>query len=152
MSEKLIIVEPATGRDRTGYGITHRSVGTVRMTGKGIHNPSHAHTLNVWDNTGRPNLHNGQPVRFVGQYGKTEGGNGAYMCPNGRATDSALSLLFSAEATVISAHRSGFERPATPVTLALGDTVTVADTDGNVIGRFTVAAKPLHNPHLEPVI
>ncbi len=106
------------------YGIVRESVTVHRFHGRGIHNRNFSHRLQVWDN--RP----------------AEGGG--YLDPRGRATDSPRSLLWSAQAMVITAGERLERDPQGPA-LALGDVVTV---DGE---RFTIEALPLHDPHCTPV-
>lgn len=80
---------------RAHYGIRYLSRYVFR-TSRG----SHPTRVVYWDNTGRENPRNGEPVRF-GEYGPIDGGHGKYLDPHRRATDAAVSILLSPEASAI---------------------------------------------------
>lgn len=85
--------------------------------------------LVAWDNTGRPNLRNGQPTRW-GNAGAIDGGNGQYLDPNNLATDAPVSVLITPEASVITdsgtntgTQASGQVYDANRTVLRTGDTL-----------------------------
>lgn len=129
MAEVTINLVPAREYDALSYGIVLRSETEHRMEGRGIHNRGSRHVLQVWMNRER---------------------DGVRQDPLGRPTSEPLSYLWSPQASVITAHPG--LRDSTPQgrSLELGDTV-VLEIGGKVFGRFTVEAKPLHNPHLVPL-
>lgn len=97
--------------------------------------------INVWDNTGRPNRRNGEPIRW-GQCGPLDGGDGLYLDPHNEATDAETSILITPEATVISAHGDGtgteasgqvYAEQAGP--LRSGDILRLTFPDGSVLVR-----------------
>jgi hypothetical protein len=146
----IIVIGEADAYDREHYGITGRSVGTYYVTGPNVHNRHHAHQINVWDNTVRPNRTQGEPVRYVGNYGMKSGGPGKYRDPNGNDTDAATSVLMSAQASVITAHAALRPTPAVG-TLTVGDVVTLVDGVGRLIGTYRVTSKMLSDPYLAPI-
>ena len=92
MTVHTIVLE--TARPNT-YGITYRS--TSVYSASRSYSPTR---IVVWDNTGRPNMRNGQPQRWT-NYGKRDGGNGRFLDPANNATDDAVSVLLTPESTVI---------------------------------------------------
>lgn len=132
---------------RTTYGVEYESTTLHKMTGKGLHNPSFPHRIDVWDNTRRPNPRNGQPVRF-GDYGPVDGGNGRYLGPDRRATDDEQTFTVSAQSVMLAARP--VERAPYGADLAVGQTVTVRYPDGRTVD-MVVTARQLADPVLVPV-
>lgn len=148
-----VTIADATAYERDTYGITGRSAYVYRVAGKGLHNASFPHRVVVWDNTCRPNLHRGEPVRMVGEHGKREGGPGAYVDPHGRDTDSPLSVLLSSESVAITAHGANTGAAASgqvyaAETLRVGDAVTLVRADGTELGAYVITARFLGDPVL----
>lgn len=119
---------------RDTYGVLLTSKTRHRVTGRGVHNPHHDHTLDVWENKMRDDY---------------EGQAEAYKDPRGGTTERRYSFLLSPHANVISA------RPL-PEETTLGDPIEMGGVvqvsiEGFGIGWFQVMAKPLQNPHLIPV-
>jgi hypothetical protein len=96
----IIGIRPATANEAS-YGIAGRSTYVYRTS-----RSSSPTRITIWDNTGRPNPRNGQPVNW-GQYGPISGGNGQYLDPNNQATDAPTSYLIGTEATCIDAYGTG---------------------------------------------
>jgi hypothetical protein len=148
MTEHVIPMVVADANRRT-YGIEHVSRYVYRINGA-RHNPYAPHRLQAWSNLRRPNPHPGE-VRW-GQHGPI-GGDGRYLDPHNRATDSPHSLLFSAEATVITNNGTNTGTEASGQVyatedLAIGDTVILRYPDGTLSDSFQVTAKPLSDPIL----
>jgi hypothetical protein len=127
MAEHTVDLVPAGAYWRDAYGILLESETMHDFTGRGIHNPHHRHTLQVWEN---------KPAND---------GSGLLKSPDGSGnTSEPYTFLWSPSANVISAH------PGEPVkqgpTLALGDVVTLK-VHGYVIGQIQCRARSLHNPH-----
>jgi len=124
---------PASDYDRASYGILLTSATQHDFTGRGIHNPHHRHTLQVWDNSRRPNR-------------EAEGAAGqAYLDPQHQPTDQRYSFRWSPHANVISLHQVDV-LPAVGPTLRLGDVLTL-NIHGYVIGEIQCRARSLQNPH-----
>ena len=122
----------ASDYQREHYGVLLESVTQHSVTGKGVHNRSHPHTVDVWAN------------RLEFADGRAE----CYLDPRGRATEAPYSFLLKAQAVVISINK--IDRPAQGDTLAIGDIVRLT-VHGFSIGWFQIMALPLHDPHLVPV-
>lgn len=119
---------------RDTYGVLLTSKTRHRVTGRGVHNPHHDHTLDVWENKMRDD--------YAGQAE-------AYKDPRGGFTEARYSFLLSPHANVIALNPidDGLEQGDD---IALRDIVQVT-IEGFSIGWFQVFAKPLQNPHLVPV-
>lgn len=138
MAHHMIVMDTAKAND---YGITHRGRNVFDTTGS--HSPTR---LVAWDNTGRPNPRNGEPVRF-GQYGPAGGGDGKYLDPHNEATDAPASLLLTPESTCITSSGTNTGTVASgqvfaPGRLADGDTATLSFPDGTT--REAVLHFPPH--------
>jgi hypothetical protein len=117
--------------DSNDYGILLQSKTVHRFVGKGVHNPSFDHLLQVWQN--RPSRARGADLNRV-------------VDPHGRPTNEFYSYMFSAIPSVISLVPRG-PQPEHGVTLELGAVVTLR-IHGYVIGIFQVRAQVAHDPHL----
>jgi hypothetical protein len=133
MTTTTVNLVPASKYERETYGILLVSETEHDFVGRGIHNRHHGHILQVWEN--KPLYIGDEAERF-------------YRDPRGGTTPERFSYLWSPQAVVISAHPGKNVEQGEP--LALGDTVTVA-VHGYPLGDFTVAARSLHNPHLERI-
>lgn len=121
----MTIIHMATANDNSqSYGIRLVSISLHRITGKGIHNPSFNHKLQVWEN---------------GAYGdpKTD--------PYGKPFTEAFSYLWSAVPSVISAHPQ--KADILGPTLAVGDGITLM-IGGYPIGDFVLTAGRWTDPYL----
>lgn len=116
---------------RDNYGVLLTSELQVRFVGRGIHNPHHLHSLDVWSNKVRQDYS-----------GQAE----AYKDPMGHLTADRESFLFSPHANVISS-RPGKPAEVAPEAFEIGD-VVVLDVHGYPIGAFEVEARRGYNPHL----
>lgn len=132
-----------------GYGIRAKSMyvyETVRS-----HYPTR---VVLWDNTGRPNKRNGEPVRY-GEYGPRDGGNGRWLDPHNKATDDMLTILLSTESIGISStpgmstgQRGSGQEWAIADKMRDGDTATlVYDRDGFGDVEVTLHFPPHSNGH-----
>lgn len=133
--------------DREHYGVTHRSAFVYRH-GRGS-GPARVVT---WSNTHRLNPRNGQPVRY-GDMGPRDGGNGVYLDPRNRATDSPTSVLISLESTVITNSgtntgtvASGQVYAPDGATLRDGDVLTLVYPDGTEV-TYTARFPRMGNGH-----
>jgi hypothetical protein len=127
--------------ERAGYGIMYLSRYVFR-TSKG----SSPTRVLVWSNLGRPNTRNGEPVKF-GDYGPINGGDGAFLDPQNRATDDAQSVLLTPECSVITnngtntgTEASGQVYAPAGTRIAEGDLITLVYPDGieaTYVARFT---------------
>lgn len=125
MSFHVINLVPADDYRRDSYGILLESETVHRFTGRGIHNPSFDHKLEVWENRRRAS-------------------DDKVIDPNGVPSSERYSYRFAALPTVISAH------PGEPVkhgdVLQIGDLVEIR-ISGYAVGLLRIEAKPYHNPH-----
>lgn len=145
----MIIME-GVPESRMGYGIRAESKYVYRT------NKSHSPTrVVVWDNTGRPNKRNGQPVEY-GNYGPKDGGNGRWLDPHNKATDDMLSIELTPEASVICANTdmntgqpgSGQVYDKDADVLRDGDTATLVYGHGGFGDvEITLHFPPGHNGH-----
>lgn len=126
MTTHTIALVPADDYRRETYGVLLTSATQHDFTGRGIHNPHHRHTLDVWEC--RP----------------ANDGSGSLRDPRGGNTSEPYAYLFSPHANVISAH------PGKPVAmgpaLRLGDVVRLT-VHGFYLGEIQIRAKSLDNPH-----
>jgi len=129
-----IDLKPASDYRREQYGVLLESVTRHNVTSRGVHNPSHQHRVDVWQNKMRDDY---------------EGQAEAYRDPRSGFTSSPYSFLLTAQASVISAHRVGEPDPEGEV-LELGGIVRLT-IHGFSIGWFQILNRPLHDPHLVPV-
>jgi len=125
-----IALVPTSDYRRDTYGVVLTSATEHYFAGSRVHNPHHAHRLDVWDNALR---------RFP---------DGTYTDPNGHTTTQRYSYDWSPQATVISAHR--VDAATRGETLHVGEVVELT-IHGYSIGHFAIGAAPLHDPHLTPV-
>lgn len=124
--DSIIVMVNASEYSRKTYGVTHRSRYVYNVAG------SHAPTrIDVWSNVNRPNLRDGQAVRY-GQYGPLDGGCGRYLDPSNHATDAPVSVLLTPESSCISARGDGTGSEASgqvyspdDTPLRTGDTLTL---------------------------
>jgi hypothetical protein len=151
MTTILIPLRPGSEYDRTSYGITHRSEHVYRVTGKGVHNRSFPHRVQVWDNTVRPNTDPDQLTEFTGRVGP-----GAYIDPQGKGTDAATTVTTSAESIAIT--RTGANTGTAvsgqvyaPHTMTIGDYILLVYPDGTLSDPYVLTARPLGDPGLVPV-
>lgn len=140
----VIDMAESTPYEREQYGITHRSVCTYLIRGA-RHNPRARFTITLWDNTIRLNPHPGQ-VKY-NAFGSI-GGDGKYLDPNNRGTDSDTSVTTSAEADVIAL--TPVARKPEGRAIAIDELVLLGLPDGSLLGPYKIAQRPLHDPHLEP--
>lgn len=131
MSHHTIAVT-AANETKASYGILFVSETQHRMTGKGLHNRSFDHIVQVWENR--------QTAAFP---------EGTLADPWGNATTETHTFAMKAQATVLTAHREE-PRFAYGDTLAVGDTVTLTIA-GLPIGEFQIVARPLRDPMLERI-
>ncbi len=113
------------------YGIILVSETEHYFTGRGVHNPHHSHSLEVWEHR-RP----------------ADDGSGRLLDPFNTPTSESHTFAWSPHATVISA--SPRPLPLRGDTLQIGDVVEVF-VSGYPIGTFQVWAPSLHNPRLREV-
>lgn len=106
------------------YGIRLVSESLHRITGKGIHNPSFNHKLQIWEN---------------GAYGNPE------TDPHGNPFTEPWSYLWSAVPSVISAHP--MKRDILGPTLAVGEEITLK-VGGYPLGDFILTAGRWMDPYL----
>lgn len=99
MTHFMIPMVAGDKRDQ-GYGIRAKSAFVYDTTKS--HYPTR---LVLWDNTGRPNKRNGEPVSYT-NYGPRDGGNGRWLDPSNRATDDMLTMLLTTESIGISSDTS----------------------------------------------
>jgi hypothetical protein len=147
----LITLLPGSDYDRERYGITHRSEHVYRVAGKGVHNRSHPHRIQVWDNTVRPNSDPDRLTEFTGRVGP-----GAYIDPQGKGTDDPITVTTSAESIAItnSGRNTGTEPSGqvyAPQTLTIGDYVVLTYPDGWLSQPYVLTARPLGDPGLAPL-
>lgn len=128
--ETTIQLIDADQYQRGSYGIQFTSARKFKVTGKGVHSRHHPHELVVWDNTTRPN---------------PTGAGGAWIDPNGRATDENVSIHLSARAIVI-AKGSSIDYSATELTI--GQTVHLLYPDDTMSGPYVITARNLADPVL----
>ncbi|MDG4783275.1 hypothetical protein O7614_26805 [Micromonospora sp. WMMD961] len=151
MHQIIDVIEASA--DKRTYGITHRGVFVHEVSGKGLHNRQYPHRVQVWDNTGRPNPRNGEPVRY-GQYGRIDGGDGKYLDPNHNATDEPVTVLLSAESIAITNNgtNTGTWDGGQPFGAALkvGEAVRLRYMDGTLSDPYVVTTRPLADPVLIP--
>lgn len=122
----------AANKDEAHYGILFVSETKHAMTGKGLHNRSFDHIVQVWENRETAAL----PA-------------GTLSDPWGNATTETHTFAMKAQATVLTAHRET-PRFAYGDTIAVGDTVTLTIA-GLLVGTFAVVARPLRDPVLERI-
>lgn len=125
----MITINLTAGNEyrRNNYGILLVSETVHDIVGPRVHNPYSAHRLDVWEN--RPSV--AHP--------------GIVVDPRGKQTTEPYTYLLSAQATVISAHRTA--QPVEGPELCLGQ-VVVLKVHGYSLGHFQIRALPLHDPHL----
>lgn len=127
MAVHRVEMKPASTYRSREYGVLLESVTRHDMTGPGVHNRHHPHSIQVWENRVR---------------------DGVLTDPHGKPTSERYSVLTSAHAVVITAHRE--ERPPQGPMLQVGDTV-ILHVNGFEIGQYEVTAKALHDPVLVKV-
>jgi hypothetical protein len=126
-----IEVQPAGDYWRDNYGILLESASVHAASGRGFHNPSFNHVVQVWEN--RP----------------AKGGphKGEVVTPDGKLTDETHTVCLKAQPTVISAH------PGEPLkygpALSVGTRVRL-EVGGYPIGEYVVQARQLADPILVP--
>lgn len=136
MTQRIVInLDPADAYRRENYGVLLTSQTTHRFTGRGIHNPSFSHCLDVWTNK----VHPDPELRSSAK---------PYRDPHGHSTDQGFSFLWSAQASVISL--SPIARAPEGVTLQLGVVVTPL-VHGYPLGDFQIRARRGYDPHLVQV-
>lgn len=113
--------------NRQHYGIRLVSETEHKVTGRGVHNPSHMHTVEVWEN---------------GAWGNPD------TDPRGLPFTEPYTYLMSPQSITISTMVT--EPVAEGETLALGQVVEL-QRNGRTLGMFRIDADPLHNPHLTAV-
>lgn len=138
---KLILMTEASEYDKREYGIKFKSAHIYRMTGRNTSRDPHR--LQIWDNTVNPNIGPHYGPDAPGAFGVGRIGEGAYVSPKRKGTDSPESFLWSRECTVIDAYRTGTGTresgqvwAETP--LAVGDTVALVFPNGETSGLFTI--------------
>jgi hypothetical protein len=122
--------------DRAQYGITH----TSRYVYDARRRLSSPTRIVVWSNVDRPNPRNGEQVRY-GDYGPLDGGDGQYLDPNNRATDSATSIYLTPEASAITNNGTNTGTEASgqvyelgyPEPIREGDTIILIYPDGTEV-------------------
>lgn len=133
MSKHVTIhLQPADANSRS-YGILMESTTRHAFGGRGIHNPSFDHRLDVWVNRRRDD--------YAGQAE-------AFRDPQGRMTAEPYSYLWKPEAVVIGLNPA--PRPERGLGLALGDVVTLL-IHGYSLGDFQIRARRTYDPHMVPV-
>ena len=135
----IIDMVEADSYRREGYGITHTSRYIYRVEGArgDVHNPVFPHRVKVWDNTVRPD------------------GSGKYIDPNGKSTDSPVSVLTSAGPLAITSSGTNTGTAASgrvyaDVPLTIGETVRLRWPDGSLSDPYVVTPVPLDDPALVP--
>jgi hypothetical protein len=148
----VIDLSPAS-RNSNSYGITHQSTHVYRTSGGRFQSPHSPHRVVVWSNAHRLNPHPGEvrPTEFG-----SIGGEGKYLDPHNKGTDDPVTIILTAECSVISAHGNGTGMPASGQVfaaepLAVGDVVHLRYPDGTVSAGYVVTARPLADPELLPV-
>lgn len=125
-----IDLKPDTDYRRDNYGVLLVSETLHTMSGRGVHNRSFNHEIEVWEN--RPAKWNGaDPDQLV--------------TPHGEPTEERYTFLTKAVPTVITAWPE--ERQEQGPGLAVGDQVELY-VHGLSIGTFTVTAGVLRDPIL----
>ena len=114
------------------YGVIYESITQHDVTGPGVHNRHHPHRVDVWENR-------------LDRRDREHGGTGQIVDPHGNVTTDRFSFLLSPQAVMITAHRRDDVAPQGE-TLRIGSLVRLPG-----FGVFRIAARPLHNPHLERV-
>lgn len=127
-----INLRPEASSRRT-HGVLLTSETRHRVTGDGVHNRSHDHQVDVWQNA----------LTFA------DGRERCYVDPSGNETARTYSFLLSARPTMIARHRLGDE-VETGDPLETGGLVRLAIA-GFGIGWFQIMAQPLRDPILVPV-
>ena len=123
---------------QASYGITHTSEFVYRTS-----KSSYPTRIEVWSNIDRLNPRNGEPVRY-GDMGPIDGGEGKYLDPSNKATDSPVTILLSPECIAIDAYgtstgTAGSGQIYAPgVTLRQAETVSLAYPDGYEHGPYAV--------------
>ena len=149
MTTTIIDLQEADADRRDSYGITHEGVVRHTVTGQGLHARGYPHRVQVWDNTGRPNPHPGETRRT--QYG-WYGGDGRYLDPHNQGTDATTTVYLASESIALLAHYTAEDiahaREGEP--LAVGQRVRLRYPAGRLSGEYTIAARPLADPELEP--
>ncbi|MEV1109961.1 hypothetical protein AB0I95_15090 [Micromonospora sp. NPDC049751] len=152
MSTVIVNLAEASDYKREAYGITHKGEHVYHVTGAGLHSRSHPHRVVVWDNTGRRNFY---PDRWNECSGKP--GPGAWLDPNGKGTDSEVTVILDAESIVITNNGTNTGTPASGQVyaprphLAIGDIVIMVYPDGTPSAPYVVEARPLRDPELVPL-
>lgn len=118
---------------RDNYGVLLTSKSRYDVVGKGVHNPHHRHSIDVWENQMRDDY---------------EGQAEAYKDPMGRPTVDRYSFLLSPHASVISDRPT--DRAPDGGAIEMGGLVQLK-IEGFGIGWFQVMHRPSHDPHLVPV-
>lgn len=134
------------------YGICFRSVFVYRINGKGIHNPTFPHRINVWNNTSRLNS---DPDRFSPAIGRKVG-PGRYISPHGHGTDDMMTVTTSAESTAITNNGTNTGTVASGQVyadraLTIGERIVLLLPGGSNSGPFVITARPCADPVLVPV-
>jgi hypothetical protein len=137
--------------DRAQYGIMYLS----RYVYDARRRLSAPTRVQVWSNLRRPNTRNGEPVKY-GEYGPLNGGNGAYLDPSNHATDNAMTIYLTPEASAITNNgtNTGTEAsgqvfaPGHPEPIREGDTIVLIYPDG-IESEYVAAFKHRGNGHGE---
>lgn len=148
----FIVMNLAPDYRSRAYGVLYTSRNVYQT------NTSHSPTrLEVWNNIGRLNPRNGEPVRY-GNYGPIDGGNGKYLNPRNIATDDDFTILITTESTVMcsspdlntghpdSGQVYAKDESGRPVVIRDGDTATLSIPDGTT-ERIAIHLPPHSNGH-----
>lgn len=137
MLRRIQIVKLDTPRQVSASSVIGESVERFRVLGRGVHNPSFNHIVQVWSN----GFH--ECSRYCGVDGPCRRA-GKMLDPRGRETQDDLSFLLAAVPSVISAHR---EKPfVTGPPVAVGQQIVL---EGVAFwAAFRVDVERLYDPHL----
>jgi hypothetical protein len=146
----VIEMSVASDYQQTTYGILFEST-FVHEIPEDRNNRSYPHRFKVWSNVNRPNK---WPEGEWTDFG-FRGGPGAYVDPNNKGTDEAMSVTISTEAMCISAHGDSTGTKASGQVwgdvVHAGDVVTLRTPDGDNIGPYTVTFHRFNGLSLTPV-
>lgn len=148
---KVIPLEYATEYNVKSYGIMFESE-FVHEIPEDRNNRSYPHRFKVWTNINRPNPHPGE-TRYT-DFGSI-GGEGKYLDPHNKGTDSEQAFTISTEPMVISAHGDGTGTKAGGQVwgevVHVDDVVTLQTPGGHTYGPFTVTFHRFNGLSLTPV-
>ena len=151
MSDHTIYIPMILESDynRKTYGIEYQSLYVYRMEGRGLHNPSHPHRIQAWDNACRPNVDPSAP----GPFNSGVVGPGEYIGPDRKGTDHRWHYVTAAESVAITNSGTNTGTVASGQVyaghvLAVGDVVRLVFPDGSASRELRVTARSLANPIL----